>query len=364
MIMIYSPIRFFLKIFTFSALLFISNLSANINEKLNEELITELVEEHGFDEQYVASIFNQISYLPQLIENISKPAEKTKTWEEYRSIFITPKRIAAGILFSNQHKELLARVENETGVPKNILLGILGVETSFGRIQGNYRVIDSLYTLVAGYPPRSDFFKKQLIHLFYLSREQNLPIESIKGSYAGAMGAPQFIPSSYRDFAIDGNSDGKIDLFNSWDDVLMSIGNYLEKNGWRSNENILSEASLAHDVTDAKNGTLNDLSDYFSKAIKPNHSIEELKNAGDLSDYFSKAIKPNHSIEELKNAGFIFSTSLPNNSRAQPIYLEGSSKEKSFIGFHNFYVITTYNRNVMYALAVYQLGESIQLIVD
>ncbi|MDG2228772.1 MAG: lytic murein transglycosylase B [Gammaproteobacteria bacterium] len=339
--MIYSPIRFFLKIFTFSALLFISNLSANINEKLNEELITELVEEHGFDEQYVASIFNQISYLPQLIENISKPAEKTKTWEEYRSIFITPKRIAAGILFSNQHKELLARVENETGVPKNILLGILGVETSFGRIQGNYRVIDSLYTLVAGYPPRSDFFKKQLIHLFYLSREQNLPIESIKGSYAGAMGAPQFIPSSYRDFAIDGNSDGKIDLFNSWDDVLMSIGNYLEKNGWRSNENILSEASLAHDVTDAKNGTLNDLSDYFSKAIKPNHSIEELKNAG-----------------------FIFSTSLPNNSRAQPIYLEGSSKEKSFIGFHNFYVITTYNRNVMYALAVYQLGESIQLIVD
>jgi membrane-bound lytic murein transglycosylase B len=341
MIMIYSPIRFFLKIFTFSALLFISNLSANINEKLNEELITELVEEHGFDEQYVASIFNQISYLPQLIENISKPAEKTKTWEEYRSIFITPKRIAAGILFSNQHKELLARVENETGVPKNILLGILGVETSFGRIQGNYRVIDSLYTLVAGYPPRSDFFKKQLIHLFYLSREQNLPIESIKGSYAGAMGAPQFIPSSYRDFAIDGNSDGKIDLFNSWDDVLMSIGNYLEKNGWRSNENILSEASLAHDVTDAKNGTLNDLSDYFSKAIKPNHSIEELKNAG-----------------------FIFSTSLPNNSRAQPIYLEGSSKEKSFIGFHNFYVITTYNRNVMYALAVYQLGESIQLIVD
>ena len=341
MIMIYSPIRFFLKIFTFSALLFISNLSANINEKLNEELITELVEEHGFDEQYVASIFNQISYLPQLIENISKPAEKTKTWEEYRGIFITPKRIAAGILFSNQHKELLARVENETGVPKNILLGILGVETSFGRIQGNYRVIDSLYTLVAGYPPRSDFFKKQLIHLFYLSREQNLPIESIKGSYAGAMGAPQFIPSSYRDFAIDGNSDGKIDLFNSWDDVLMSIGNYLEKNGWRSNENILSEAFLAHDVTDAKNGTLNDLSDYFSKAIKPNHSIEELKNAG-----------------------FIFSTSLPNNSRAQPIYLEGSSKEKSFIGFHNFYVITTYNRNVMYALAVYQLGESIQLILD
>ena len=201
--------------------------------------------------------------------------------------------------------------------------------------------MDSLATLGFDFPRRSKFFKSELIHFFRLTRENNLDIYSIQGSYAGAMGAPQFIPSSYRDFAIDGNSDGKIDLFNSWDDVLMSIGNYLEKNGWRSNENILSEASLAHDVTDAKNGTLNDLSDYFSKAIKPNHSIEELKNAG-----------------------FIFSTSLPNNSRAQPIYLEGSSKEKSFIGFHNFYVITTYNRNVMYALAVYQLGESIQLIVD
>ena len=341
MIMILSPIKFFVKVFTFSALLFISNLSANINEKLNEELITELVQEHGFDEQYVASIFNQINYLPQLIENISKPAEKTKTWEEYRNIFITPKRIAAGILFYNQHKELLTRVENETGVPKNILLGILGVETSFGRIQGNYRVIDSLYTLVAGYPPRSDFFKKQLIHLFYLSREQNLPIESIKGSYAGAMGAPQFIPSSYRDFAIDGDSDGKIDLFNSWDDVLMSIGNYLEKNGWRTNENILSETSLANNANGMTKETLNDFSNYFSKAIKPNHSIEELKSAG-----------------------FVFSSTLQNNSRAQPIYLEGSNKEKIFIGFHNFYVITTYNRNVMYALAVYQLGESIQSIVD
>ena len=107
MIVILSPIKSFVKVFTFSALLFISNLSANINEKLNEELITELVQEHGFDEQYDASIFNQINYLPQLIENISKPAEKTKTWEEYRNIFITPKRIAAGILFYNQHKELL-----------------------------------------------------------------------------------------------------------------------------------------------------------------------------------------------------------------------------------------------------------------
>jgi len=326
-----SSIQFFLKTLTLSTLLLISSVSANKNEELNQKLITELVKEHGFDEQYVVSIFDQINYLPQLIENISKPAEKTKTWAEYRNIFMTPKRIAAGVIFANQHQELLTRAENKTGVPKEILLGILGVETYFGRIQGSYKVIDSLYTLVAGYPPRSDFFKKQLIQLFYLCREQNLPIESIKGSYAGAMGAPQFIASSYRNFAIDGNSDGKIDLFNSWDDVVMSVGNYLEKNGWQSNEDILSEST----------------------------TIES-----ELSSYFSKTIKPKYTIQELKHAGFKLTTSLPNISAAQPIYLEELNKEKSFIGFHNFYVITTYNRNVMYALAVYQLGESIQSIVE
>ena len=143
------------------------------------EIMNELIRDHGFDEQYVNHIFDEVEFLPELIESISRPAEKTKSWQEYRSIFLTPKRIAAGVLFANQHKELLDRVEEELGIPKKVLLGILGVETSFGKIQGRYEVINSLYTLAVGYPPRSKFFREELITLFYLCREQDFSISSI-----------------------------------------------------------------------------------------------------------------------------------------------------------------------------------------
>ena len=194
---------------------------ASTNQEAEKSLlIDELIQEHGFDEQYVLNIFENMKFLPELIESISRPAERTKTWPEYRKIFVTNKRIAAGVLFAKQHEEIINRAASEMGIPKKILLGILGVETSFGRIQGNYKVVDSLYTLATGYPPRSKFFRSELINLFYLCREEGFSILDIKGSYAGAMGAPQFISSSYRNYAVDGNADGKVDLFNSWDDAV------------------------------------------------------------------------------------------------------------------------------------------------
>ena len=294
-------------------------------------LIDELIQEHGFDEQYVLNIFENMKFLPELIESISRPAERTKTWPEYRKIFVTNKRIAAGVLFAKQHEEIIERVASEMGVPKKILLGILGVETYFGRIQGNYKVVDSLYTLATGYPPRSKFFRSELINLFYLCREEGFSILDIKGSYAGAMGAPQFISSSYRNYAVDGNADGKVDLFNSWDDVLMSIGNYLKQNGWKASGSIYSR----YPANELK------LSKLSSKTIRPTSTIQDLLNEGIRIDGFQK------------------------DDIAQLIQLDGfDGKDDSYIGHHNFYVITTYNRNVMYALVVIQLGEAIDSYLD
>jgi|TARA_B100001094_G_scaffold295480_1_gene316859 membrane-bound lytic murein transglycosylase B len=320
-------------IFIFSALIINLHpaLASTDQEKEKSLLIDELIQEHGFDEQYVLNIFGNTKYLPQLIESISKPAERTKTWPEYRNIFVTKKRIAAGVLFAKQHEEIIDRAAREMGVPRKILLGILGVETYFGRIQGSYKVMDSLYTLATGYPPRAKFFRSELINLFYLSREENLPILDIKGSYAGAMGASQFISSSYRNYAVDGNDDGKIDLFNSWDDVLISIGNYLKQNGWDSSEEIYSR-----------------------------YPTNKLLS----SIVASKTIKPTSTVQDLLNEGVEISGFKPDDV-AQLIQLDDANvKDDSYIGHHNFYVITTYNRNVMYALVVVQLGEAIESYLD
>jgi len=306
--------------------------TSNENIRLGKSsLMDELINDHGFDEQYIRAIFKDIKFMPELIDAISRPAEKTKTWDEYRGIFLTPKRIAAGVFFANQHKDLINRVEKETGVPAKILLGILGVETSFGNIQGRYKVINSLYTLAVGYPPRSRFFREELINLFYLCREQDLSITEIKGSYAGAMGAPQFIASSYRAYAVDGDGDGKINLFESWEDILMSIGNYLKENGWEESKNIINRIQI------------------------DNKQMEELA---------SKTVTPKSTVADLTAAGIQLNPSLELTEKAQVIYLEGlNSDEEAVIGLHNFYVVTTYNRNVMYALAVLELGESIEGLV-
>ena len=162
-------------------------------------------------------------------------------------------------------------------------------------------------------------------------REQNIAIESVKGSYAGAMGAPQFIPSSYRTFAVDGDDDGLIDLFDNWNDIIMSVANYLKVNGWNNQEDILAKASLADSL---------------------------------IKKYASKGLKPKFTIAQLKKAGVNFNTTLNEKSPAQIIELEGDNLTETYIGFHNFYVITTYNRNVMYALSVILLGQKIQSTVN
>ena len=205
----------------------------------SKQIINELVEVHGFDKQYVETVLKDAKKQQKIIDSISKPAEFTWTWERYKKLFIEEKRIRNGKKFIKNNLNTLQRAEKEFGVPKEIITSILGIETRYGKILGNYRVIDSLTTLGFDYPRRSEFFSDELIKFFLLTRENNLDIFSVKGSYAGAMGYGQFISSSYRAYAIDFDGDDSIDLFNSVDDAIGSIANYLKVHGWKKMEKLL-----------------------------------------------------------------------------------------------------------------------------
>ena len=190
-----------------------------------KELIDSLVQDHNFEQSYVVSVLQAAKKQTGILDSMSSPAEFTWTWDRYKKLFLEEKRIANGKLFLSKHNDLFNRVENEFGVPREIITSILGVETRYGKIKGSYKVLDSLATLGFDFPRRSKFFKSELIQFFRLTRENNLDILSIQGSYAGAMGYGQFISSSYRAYAVDYDGDGYADLFNSVPDAVASIAN-------------------------------------------------------------------------------------------------------------------------------------------
>ncbi len=271
------------------------------NHPDSKKIIQELVEIHGFKKPYVEEVFKNATKQQKIIDSISKPAEFTWTWERYKKLFIEDKRIKNGKKFIKQNLDTLRRAEKEFGVPKEIIVSILGVETRYGKIMGSYRVIDSLTTLGLDYPRRSAFFKDELIKFFLLTRENNLDIYSIKGSYAGAMGYGQFISSSYRAYAVDFDGDDDIDLFNSVDDAIGSIANYLKVHGWKKNGKIVTKSS-------------------------PNNVREVYKPHDSLSKFI-------------------------------PLSFNEGGEENYFIGDDNFVAITKYNRSHFYAMAIYYLAE-------
>ena len=229
-----------MKTLLFITLIFNLSIFADYsNHKDSEKVIDELVTKHGFERAYVLEVLKDAKKRRTALNSVAKPAEKTKTWDDYRAIFIKNKRIVDGKKFIKKNIDTLERAEKEFGVPKEIITAILGVETNFGNNMGGYRVIDSLTTLGFDDPRRSKFFRSELIQLFLLTRENNLDILKIKGSYAGAMGYSQFISSSYRAYAIDYDGDGYIDLFNSIDDAIGSIANYLKRHGWKKEGKIV-----------------------------------------------------------------------------------------------------------------------------
>jgi len=289
--------------------------------------------EHGLDPETVRAVLGLARIQPPIIDAISRPAERVRPWHEYRGIFMTEERIAAGTEFWKAHRERLDRIAAETGVPPEMIVGIIGVETFYGRILGRYRVLDALATLAFEYPPRSAFFSRELAQFLLLVGEQGLEIETPVGSYAGAMGLPQFIPSSYRAYAVDGDGDGRIDLWNSSDDILASVAGYFSDHGWRRGEPVV---------------------------------VPALAGERDPADLAAQALKPGTTVGALQAAGVTLYGPAPSDPSAAAglFVLEHEEGPRYWAGFHNFYVITRYNRSLMYALAVHQLGEAIRARVE
>ncbi|MEN7342645.1 MAG: lytic murein transglycosylase B [Pseudomonadota bacterium] len=292
-----------------------------------KQFIDMMVNEHGFERDALIDTLTGAKKQQSILDAISRPAERSKPWHDYRDIFIQDKRINAGVEFWNTHEETIARISDETGVPGEILVGIIGVETYYGRITGKYRVLDALATLGFDYPPRSKFFRKELAEFLILAREEQVDVDAALGSYAGAMGSPQFIPSSYRHYAVDADGDGRRDLFSSWEDIIGSVANYFVRHGWRSDTEVVASATLG--------------SNFSGEVPKKNR------------------LKTDDTIDGLSEKGVMFSTGLAGDEKARLIAFDGESGPKYYVGFHNFYVITRYNRSAMYAMAVWQLGNDI-----
>ncbi len=287
------------------------------------EFIQQMHDRNGFDVATLTAEFADIRVQPSTLEAMSRPAEKALTWYDYRARFITEQRVDEGIAFWAAHRELLDSTADMRGVPGEIVLGILGVETSFGRITGKYRVLDALATLAFDYPSRSSYFRGELEQLLLLAREESIDPRTVMGSYAGAMGAAQFMPSSYRRYAVDAMGDGHRDLWNDWADVFASIANYLEVHGWASGEPVLAAAEI--DQTHA-------------------HDLD------------SRKIELNQTVASLHDRGVRFATTLGPEAPAMLLAAEQPQGIAFRVGFRNFYTLTRYNRSPLYSMAVNDLG--------
>ena len=285
-----------------------------------------LVEEHNFSAEEIKLIIGKAEKQQKIIDSMNSPAEFTWTWDRYRKLFIEPKRIKNGKLFIKKNLETLERAEAQFGVPKEVITAILGVETRYGKIMGSYRVLDALSTLSFDYPRRSNFFSQELINLLLLARENNLDIFKLKGSYAGAMGYGQFIPSSYRAYAVDFDNDGSVDLLNSVEDAIGSIANYLFQHGWKSNYPIIWE------VNNSFEGFNPDSVNNVRKKVNFDRKTMSPKNAIDFN------------FEELNTDVLLLS-------------YETDKSTNYFVGTRNFIAITKYNVSHFYAKAVYDLAQ-------
>jgi membrane-bound lytic murein transglycosylase B len=309
------------------ALLYPALLWADISNRSDvRDFIKDMNKKHGLKQDELLKAFAQVEINQKIIDAISRPAE-AKPWHEYRPIFLTDKRINGGVEFWKQHDAALSRAYKEFGVDPEIVVAIIGVESLYGKYRGRYSVLESLSTLAFNYPKRSRFFKSELEQFLLLAREENIDPVEIKGSYAGAMGKPQFISSSFRRYAVDFDNDGKRDLWENSVDVIGSVAHYFAEHNWRKDQPIASKASV---------------------------------NGNGYKAIVKKGIRPHMELGDMLKKGIKIADDLPTNEKAALIELETKDGHEHWVGMDNFYVITRYNHSQLYAMAVYQLSKAIK----
>ncbi|NVJ59695.1 MAG: lytic murein transglycosylase B [Gammaproteobacteria bacterium] len=296
------------------------------SDDTEEAFIEQMVSKHKMDRKFLVNLFKKAEKNQKIIDLITTPAEG-KPWHEYRNIFVREARIKAGTEFWNKYEVVLKRAEATFQVPASIIVSIIGVETFYGKIQGNFPVFNALYTLGFHYPARGKFFRGELEQFLLLAKEQQWDEFEPKGSYAGAMGLGQFIPTSYRSYAVDFDGDGKIDLFNNPVDAIGSVANYFRVHKWRWGEPV----------------------------------AYKLTQLGTMSENFeTKRYKPQSTSGAIKAAGFNWPVETLDEQAAGIIDFEQKDGKDHWITFDNFYVITRYNRSPLYALAVYQFSQEVK----
>jgi membrane-bound lytic murein transglycosylase B len=292
-----------------------------------KEFIAHMADSSSFTRHQLRKLLKAAQSQPAIIEAMDRPAEKAKAWFEYRPIFVTERRIREGTDFWIAHRQALDQASVRSGVAPEYLAAILGVETYYGRLTGSYRVLDALATLAFDYPVRAKFFRDELEQFLLLTRDAGLDPLSVKGSYAGAMGAPQFMPSNYRRYAVDADADGHINLWTNWQDVCASVGNYLKEHGWNAGEPVLSEASVGPDK---------------------------------VPDLDGRKLALSETVGSLRTKGVSFDSSMSADAPALLIAADETDGIHWRVGYNNFYVITRYNHSALYAMAVYELAGALK----
>ena len=298
--------------------------SEPLSDARRAEFVEAVTSKYHLSADTVLPLLAKAKYQQSIIDAITRPAEG-KPWSAYRPIFMNDARIDGGRAFLALHRDALKKVEADTGVPAELIVAIIGVETSYGKITGKYKVLDALYTLGFFYPKREAFFRGELEQMFKLAEEESIDLASVQGSYAGAMGWGQFMPSSYRAYAVDGDGDGKRDLFGSLPDIFASIANYFVAHGWQSGEPVALPATRADGATE-----------FVPDSMEAKYSLVELAEKG---------YRPEEAIGHAADATLLG--------------LDGAKGREHWITFKNFYVISRYNRSPLYSLAVYQLSQAI-----